>query len=369
MSACPFMKCIALLFIPCFWALFLAGCAYTDQLPPVSALPSQTFSISGTVADADGPIPDITVELSKKGLKWTVRTGPDGRFRFDDLSAGSYTLTPSKPGVVFTPPARTITLIDAGMQEQNFTAAVPLVPMITVPGDTFRMGSERWEVEERPVRVITISSFQISPYEISQKQWSAVMGNNPSLHKGEDHPVEQVRWLDAVAFCNVLSLREGLQPAFIINGDAAICNFEANGYRLPTEAEWEFACRAGTSTDTYQGDLSSDSIGCFDEPTLNPIAVYCTSGGGHHPGGSKTPNTLGLYDMVGNVAEWCWDWYENYYAGHQVNPRGPQSGTLKVIRGGSAFQPSYLLRSAARASRPPQQMQSGLGFRVARSIR
>lgn len=103
------MKCIAPPFIPCFWALFIVGCAYKDQLPPVSALPSQPFSISGTVADTNGPLPDITVELFRNGLKGT---GQEGRFRFDDLSAGSYTLTPSKPGVVFTPPTRTATLID-----------------------------------------------------------------------------------------------------------------------------------------------------------------------------------------------------------------------------------------------------------------
>ncbi len=374
MSPIPLMKCILRVFITCFWGLFLAGCAYKDQLPPVSAPLSQIFSVSGTVRTSDGPLPSIMIELSRDGMnssQRTVRTGADGSYRFDGLANGSYTLTPSAPGLFFTPRKHTATITDAAVRERNFSAALPLVPMITFPPRifTFTMGSDSWGVEERPLREVTINSFDISSHEISQKQWGAVMGNNPSLYKGDDHPVEQVSWDDAVAFCNALSLREGFQPAFIITGDGTTCDFEANGYRLPTEAEWEYACRGGLRTDTYQGNLLHDSIGCFDEPVLNIIAVYCTSGGIHQRSGSKKPNALGLYDMIGNVAEWCWDWYGNYQKGDRSDPRGPQSGTLKVIRGGSAYQPTYLLRSAARASRAPQERQSGLGFRVVRSVR
>lgn len=151
----PSMKRIVRPCLACLWGLLLAGCAYKDQLPPVSALPSQTFSISGRVTGTDGLLQDITIELSENGMKGTprtLRTGPDGSYRFDGLSVGSYILKPSKPGLLFTPATRTAAIIDAGMDEQNFTTAAPLVPMVTITGGTFAMGSERWEVEERPVR-------------------------------------------------------------------------------------------------------------------------------------------------------------------------------------------------------------------------
>ena len=178
------------------------------------------------------------------------------------------------------------------------------------------------------------------PYEVTQEQYEKVMGNNPSRFKGSRNPVEKVRWNDAVAFCRKLSDQEGVE------------------YRLPTEAEWEYACRAGTTTRYSFGD---------DKSQLGKYAWFGgNSGGETHPVGQKLPNIWGLYDMHGDVYEWCQDWYGRYERGRVISdPTGPASGKLRVLRGGAfAGRPLYV-RSANRGDDLP--VYRAFGFRLART--
>lgn len=219
------------------------------------------------------------------------------------------------------------------------------VEMIEIPAGTFRMGSSAGEDDETPVREVAVDAFLMDRYEVTQREFEDMMGRNPSKSKGPERPVEQASWLAAARYCNARSMREGLNPCY--DPDTLACDFSADGYRLPTEAEWEYACRAGTATDYSFGSSASDlgRHGWFRE----------NSGGETHPVGGKRPNPWGLYDMHGNVAEWCHDHYdEDYYAeGVTDNPRGPEGGDERVLRGGSWNHSADLCRSAARYSEAP----------------
>ncbi|MBP7564165.1 MAG: formylglycine-generating enzyme family protein, partial [Candidatus Cloacimonetes bacterium] len=202
---------------------------------------------------------------------------------------------------------------------------IPSPEMVKVEGGTFQMGSTNGESDEKPVHSVTVSSFFIGKYEVTQKEWQAVMGDNPSHFKGDNKPVEQVTWYQTVEFCNKLSQKEDLTPAYAINGTSVSCNWNADGYRLPSEAEWEFAARGGKlSKDyTYSGSNNLDEVGW-----------YSSNSDDTHEVGTKKANELGIYDMSGNVWEWCWDLYDSYTSSAQTNPRGASSGSGRVGRGG-----------------------------------
>jgi formylglycine-generating enzyme required for sulfatase activity len=182
------------------------------------------------------------------------------------------------------------------------------------------------------------------------------MGTNPSYFKGPNLPVEQVSWFDAVEYCNTLSLKEGLTPAYTINGNTVSWDPDTNGYRLPTEAEWEYACRAGTQTPFYNG-TSVDEAGWHSG----------NSEGRTHPVGKKQPNLWGLYDMHGNVLEWCWDWLEDYPYKTQTNPQGVSSRASRAYRGGCWYFSANQLRSAFRFGNRPALRSLIVGFRLVRS--
>jgi len=188
--------------------------------------------------------------------------------------------------------------------------------------------------------------FELGVYEVTQEQYEQVMGTNPSKSKGPQNPVENVSWDDAVEFCRKLSERPEEKLAGYV-------------YRLPTEAEWEYACRAGTTTRYSCGDSNSK---------LGDYASYDeTSGNTTHPVGGKKPNPFGLYDMHGNVFEWCQDWHGDYPSGSMTDPTGPASGKYRVLRGGSFGNPSSDVRSATRLSDLPDSRFNDFGFRPART--
>jgi formylglycine-generating enzyme required for sulfatase activity len=251
-------------------------------------------------------------------------------------------------------------LLGAQKQEKIFAAQEQQNGMAHINGGAFIMGSPDNEFgfssREGPQHQVTVSSFFIGIYPVTQAEYQEIMGINPSNFQGQNMPVEQVSWFDAVEYCNRLSLKEELTPAYTINGNNVRWNLEANGYRLPTEAEWEYACRAGTQTPFYSGT------------SVNDAGWYSgNSGGRTRPVGEKQPNLWGLYDMHGNVLEWCWDWLGNYSGAAQTDPQGVSSGSSRVYRGGCWRFEAYQTRSAYRFGNSPGLRSFLVGFRVARS--
>jgi formylglycine-generating enzyme required for sulfatase activity len=237
--------------------------------------------------------------------------------------------------------------------------------MRLVPAGTFWMGSadddEEADDDERPRHEATLSrAFQLSPTPVTQGLYEVVMGSNPShLKTSAEHPVERVSWFDAVRFCNALSERCGLSPAYTIGeGDRpeVSCDLSSSGLRLPTEAEWEYAARAGQD-DTYSGSSDADEVAWYTE----------NSDGRTHPVGRRAPNAWGLYDMSGNVCEWCWDWKGAYQQDASVDPSGPSAGSVRVIRGGSWSYRLASVRVAYRDGGSTGFTWNNLGLRLSRA--
>ncbi len=241
-----------------------------------------------------------------------------------------------------------------------------LVEMVLVTGGSFTMGCGTGQSgcsgDESPTHTVTLSSFYMGKYEVTQQQYLTVMGSNPSYFTGDlSRPAEQMTWYNAVDFCNKLSTLEGYTPYYNINGTTITINSGANGYRLPTEAEWEYAARGGTHyTDYYTYSGSS---------TIDGVAWYTTnSGSTTHAVGTKTANQLGIYDLTGNVWEWCYDWYGSYSSGSQTNPTGATSGSYRVGRGGSWNLSSTYCRIASRGYINPTGSSYVIGFRLVRTF-
>jgi formylglycine-generating enzyme required for sulfatase activity len=216
--------------------------------------------------------------------------------------------------------------------------------LMQLPAGKFTMGSPNSESGrdscEGPQRIVTISkAFYMGIYEVTQEQYEAVMGTNPSNFKGAKNPVEQVSWNDAVEFCKKLSAKMG------------------KTVRLPTEAEWEYACRAGSKTAFGYGDTDA---------ALNEYAWYTNNSGDKtHPVGLKKPNAWGLYDMHGNVWEWCSDWFSESYANAKTtDPQGADFGTDRILRSGSWYGGPKFCRSACRRRGDPDFRDYIHGFRV-----
>ena len=218
------------------------------------------------------------------------------------------------------------------------------IEMVFVEGGTFMMGCTKEQEgdchnDEKPVHQITLSSFRIGKYAITQGQWEAVMGNNPAYFaKGDNYPVENVSWEDAQEFIRKLNIKTG------------------RNYRLPTEAEWEYAARGGKKSAGYRYSGSN---------TINNVSWNASnSGDSTHPVGLKSPNELGIYDMSGNVWEWCGDWSAPYSASAQTNPTGVSSGSYRVLRGGSWRAPGEDCRVTFRYDVNPSDHYYSLGLRL-----
>jgi len=256
--------------------------------------------------------------------------------------------------------------------------------MVFVQGGTFEMGCTAEQTicfsNESPIHEVTLTDFYIGKYEVTQAQWAAMVPEYAPDYsrygQGESHPTYYISWNDAVTFCNRLSQQEGYSPAYysdsgftqvydaLKNGNGAVFwDVSANGYRLPTEAEWEYAARGGAQSKGYQYSGSDN---------LNEVAWY----GGNTPSqteaaGTKVSNELGIYDMSGNVWEWCWDWYGDSYYGDSPGcaPSGPAGGFVRVRRGGSWNGPARNCRVAIRSDlHSPGERGGDLGFRLSRTL-
>jgi formylglycine-generating enzyme required for sulfatase activity len=252
---------------------------------------------------------------------------------------------------------------------------------IRITGGTFRMGSpgeERWREKDETQHQVTVDDFYIGKREVTQREYWEIMGKNAGNFRGDTLPVENVTWYEAVQYCNAGSIREGLTPAYDITGDTVHWNRNADGYRLPTEAEWEYACRAGTitpfNTENHISTKQANYYGTYpymietyyfsQEKLATPPGEYRRR---TVPVGSFAPNKWGLFDMHGNVGEWCWDWYGAYDSAEQTDPAGASVGTYRVTRGGGWNDFAKHLRSAYRAAAPPSNRMLNVGFRLARN--
>jgi len=199
--------------------------------------------------------------------------------------------------------------------------------MVAIPAGQFLMGVNAGPVDVKPAHPVKIDSFLMDQFEVTQEVYEKVTGTNPSRRKNPQNPVEQVTWSAAARFCNARSRQEGLTPCYDTNSWE--CDFSATGYRLPTEAEWEYACRAGSNSGFFFGDNAEElkSFGWFEGNSQSQP----------HPVGQRKPNAWGLYDMAGNVWEWCNDFYgaKYYREAPTDNPRGPKEGEKRVLRGGA----------------------------------
>ena len=225
-------------------------------------------------------------------------------------------------------------------QNKTFTANGVSFNMVYVAGGTFQMGSNDGESWEKPVHSVTLSDYCIGQTEVTQELWQAVMGSNPSYNKGAKNPVTDVSWNDCQKFISKLNRLTG------------------GCFRLPTEAEWEYAARGGNKSRGYKYS-GSDYF-------LSSVAWYGDNSGDEvHPVGSKSPNELGLYDMSGNVWEWCSDRYGSYPSSPQTNPTGASSGSRRVLRGGGNSDVESCCRSAFRLYSVPTHRVEDIGLRLA----
>jgi formylglycine-generating enzyme required for sulfatase activity len=238
---------------------------------------------------------------------------------------------------------------------------------VHIEGGMFIMGSPSSEVDhedDEAQHQVTVSSFYMGKYELTQAEYKAVMGTNPSYFKGDKLPVEKVSWHDAIEYCNKRSEKEGLTPAYTVNAKNVTWNKNAKGYRLPTEAEWEYACRSGTAMPFSTGNNIT-----INQANYNGNYPYNKNMKGTYRAkttevGNFATNRWGLYDMHGNVWEWCWDWYGGYSLPMQSDPDGAVSGAYRVRRGGSCFNYGQHLRSAYRNYYSPGDRNKNIGFRL-----
>ncbi|MGI6198000.1 MAG: formylglycine-generating enzyme family protein [Candidatus Cloacimonadaceae bacterium] len=261
----------------------------------------------------------------------------------------------------------------------------PPAGMVYISKGSFTMGDTTGEEALLTPHKVTLNSFFISKYEVTQAEYAQYMlpGMPWTVEygRGDNHPAYYVSWYAALKYCNLRSIAEGLTPCYKINGstnpedwgeipidrdspnidawDAATCNWKTNGYRLPSEAEWEYAARAKTNDPDLLYSGSNN---------INTVAWYVdNSGGKSHPVGTKEPNAIGTYDMSGNIKEWCWDWSGGYYSSSQTNPTGPDTGMWRVLRGGYWDDPANWCKVFFRYADKPVRIEHNYGFRVCRS--
>ncbi len=288
----------------------------------------------------DFPVGAYTVYFTKEGYQNLAQN-----LDLKDGGRETLSVTMSKTSAPQQPVATGGGVAGAGGSatgNKTFTVNGVSFEMVAVKGGTFTMGASSGDSDaydwEKPAHSVTLGDYYIGKFEVTQELWEAVMGGNPSYFKGSNLPVEQVSWDDCQTFIRKLNSLTG-----------------AN-FRLPTEAEWEYAARGGSKSKGYKYSGSNN---------INDVAWYTgNSGSNTHAVGTKSPNELGIYDMSGNVWEWCQDWYGSYSSGSQTNPTGPSSASNRVTRGGSWCYDAQDCRVSNRSSLTPDSRYSFLGFRV-----
>ncbi len=348
----------------------------------------------GEVVDAVGkPLAGAMVEV--EGSTFSTLTDDRGRYTLEyrpgelvlRVHAGPY-LEPSRLSLSL-PRKKTLTLAPIAL-----TPAEP--ELLRVEAGRFLMGEpqlegtgESYPIEAPQHEVRLSKSFFLGKYEVTQGQWAAVTGEHPSHFRpcGLDCPVEQVSWFEAVAYCNRLSELRGLARCYALGEGEAVFDASCDGYRLPTEAEWEYAARAGTVTTLYSGPMTT--LGENHSPELDLVAWYggnsevlypegvdCTDWPGkQYPSercgpqrvGTKRPNAWGFLDLLGNVGEWTQDWLEELPVEPAVDPSGPSKGEVRVVRGGSWYSLAGGCTCAGRQGEAPRERNHHLGFRLART--
>jgi len=253
---------------------------------------------------------------------------------------------------------------------------------VMIPAGTFLMGSpetENWRIDDETLHEVNVSSFLMDPYEATQEEYERLMKSNPSSFKGSNLPVESISWLDAVAFANAKSVDAGLTPAYTVSDSGVIWDRSADGYRLPTEAEWEYACRANTATAfNTEKSLDADQANFYghypyeiEENYFNDSVLEARPGVYRQKTvevGSFYKNGFGLYDMHGNVNEWCWDYYGAYDLNNCTDPVGAAEGRRHVYRGGGWNDFGKNMRSAYRAAGQADLTAANLGVRLVRNV-
>jgi len=300
--------------------------------------------------------PSVPIDIVFTNVAKGVCDYTDNRqrpFRTSDLTdlfyfvPPSYTNSQQPSHQYYTPPVQSQAYVTNRFTNYTETTKGLNLEMVAVHGGAFIMGSSGEQgneyYNETPVHKVTVSDFYIGKFEVTQKQWVAIMGTNPSFFKGDHLPVERVSWHETQEFIRRLNEATG------------------KNYRLPTEAEWEYAARGGAQS---QGCMYSGSNNLYNVAWFKDNSADCT-----HPVGSKKPNELGIYDMSGNVCEWCCDWYGSYAVSEQQNPKGAASGSSRVCRGGSWYHVAKNLRVSSRDSNKPDECYSIIGFRLAYSTK
>ena len=298
--------------------------------------PGKVVSIAMEVSEDGGFANAMSFETSVSGNSLTVTaTGLKAETKY------YYRIITDTGGVTFESETRTFVTKKTDL---SLTVSGVSFDMVYVEGGSFDMGAtteqggDAWD-DEKPVHRVTLSDYYIGKCEVTQELWEAVMGSNPSHFKGAQNPVERVSWNDCQEFVSRLNSLTG------------------RTFRLPTDAEWEYAARGGNQSSHYKysGSGNIGNVAWYDD----------NSGSSTHAVGTKSPNELGIYDMSGNVWEWCSDWYGGYSAGAQTNPQGPSSGSGRVLRGGSWINDARNCRVSNRSINYPSNRSYNSGLRLA----